>query len=63
MTGFILGDDPTLMAAADRELPVWVRDGRIRVAEDVLEGLESAPRGLIGLLAGENFGKRMVKVT
>jgi NADPH-dependent curcumin reductase CurA len=62
MTGFILGDDPNLMAEADRELPVWVREGRIKVAEDVLDGLESAPRGLIGLLAGENFGKRMVKV-
>jgi NADPH-dependent curcumin reductase CurA len=62
MTGFILGDDAQLMADAERELPVWVREGRIRVAEDVIEGLENAPQGLIGLLAGENFGKRMVKV-
>jgi NADPH-dependent curcumin reductase CurA len=39
-----------------------VRDGSIKVAEDVLDGLENAPAGLIGLLAGENFGKRMVRV-
>jgi NADPH-dependent curcumin reductase CurA len=62
MTGFILGDRPALVAEADRELPRWVAEGRIGVAEDILKGLENAPRGLIGLLAGENFGKRMVKV-
>ena len=30
--------------------------------EDILDGLESAPQGLVGLLAGENRGKRMVRV-
>ena len=30
--------------------------------EDVVDGLEGAPGGLIGLLAGENRGKRMVRV-
>ena len=30
--------------------------------EDILEGLEAAPRGLIGLLAGQNRGKRMVRL-
>jgi NADPH-dependent curcumin reductase CurA len=28
----------------------------------VLEGLENAPRGLIGLLKGQNFGKQLVKL-
>lgn len=36
--------------------------GQLKVVEDILEGLDSAPRGLIGLLAGENRGKRMIKV-
>jgi len=62
MTGFLVGDDAGLMADAQRDLPQWVRDGSIKVAEDVLDGLENAPAGLIGLLAGENFGKRMVRV-
>jgi len=30
--------------------------------EDIIEGLENTPRALIGLLAGENRGKRMIKV-
>ena len=32
------------------------------VTEDVVEGLENAPKALIGLLAGDNKGKRMVRV-
>jgi hypothetical protein len=32
------------------------------VQEDIIDGLENTPRALIGLLAGDNKGKRMVKV-
>ena len=38
------------------------RRGEAQVREDVMVGLESLPAALIGLLAGENIGKRMVKV-
>ena len=34
----------------------------MKVVEDIIDGLENAPAGLIGLLAGENRGKRMVRV-
>jgi len=40
----------------------WVESGQIKVFEDVVVGLENAPAALIGLLAGENKGKRMVRV-
>lgn len=39
-----------------------LRDGRIKYREDVVDGLENAPRGLMGLLKGENAGKRIVRV-
>jgi NADPH-dependent curcumin reductase CurA len=39
----------------------WVGEGRIKYREDVVEGLENAPRALIGLLRGENFGKLLVR--
>ena len=45
------------------ELQRWVKEGRIKVYEDVIEGLENAPDALVGLLAGKNVGKRMVKVS
>ncbi len=40
----------------------WVAEGKLKVQEDVIEGLENTPAALIGLLAGENRGKRMVRV-
>lgn len=39
-----------------------LRDGRIKYRQDVVDGLENAPRGLMGLLKGENAGKRIVRV-
>jgi hypothetical protein len=40
----------------------WIAAGRLKVEEDVIDSLEKTPLALIGLLAGENRGKRMVKV-
>jgi NADPH-dependent curcumin reductase CurA len=40
----------------------WLDDGSLQVREDTLEGLEKAPEGLIGLLNGNNVGKRMIHV-
>jgi NADPH-dependent curcumin reductase CurA len=40
----------------------WVRAGKIKYREDVIEGFENMPRALIGLFLGENIGKRVVKV-
>ena len=40
----------------------WLDDGSLKVREDTLEGLEKAPEGLIGLLNGNNVGKRMIHV-
>jgi NADPH-dependent curcumin reductase CurA len=45
-----------------RDLQSWVAAGKLKVQEDVINGLENTPQALIGLLAGENRGKRMVKV-
>ena len=47
---------------AIRDLQSWVASGTLKVQEDVIQGLENTPKALIGLLAGENRGKRMVKV-
>jgi NADPH-dependent curcumin reductase CurA len=63
LTGFIVSDFDDKRSAALDELKGWVDSGQLRVREDVLEGLENLPSALIGLLAGENVGKRMVKVS
>ena len=62
LTGFIVSDFYDQREAALAELKAWVESGELKVREDVIEGLENLPTALIGLLAGENVGKRMVKV-
>ena len=62
MEGFIVSDFAKLDADAEFDLSTWASDGRLTVVEDILDGLERAPEGLIGLLAGENRGKRMIRV-
>jgi len=62
MEGFIVMDFAREDAKAVRALRHWVESGQIKVFEDVVVGLENAPAALIGLLAGENKGKRMVRV-
>ena len=60
--GFIIFDHYRRMGAFQQDMRGWLREGRIRYREEVIAGLEHAPRGLIGLLQGENFGKLIVRV-
>ena len=62
LTGFVVMDFYDRKDAALSELREWVKSGELKVREDVIDGLENLPSALIGLLAGENIGKRMVKV-
>jgi NADPH-dependent curcumin reductase CurA len=62
MQGFILTDFNDQREKALADLQSWVAAGKLKVREDILTGLENTPKALIGLLAGENVGKRMVRV-
>ena len=62
MQGFIVMDFMDRSDQALKELQTWVASGKLKVQEDVIDGLENTPKALIGLLAGENRGKRMIKV-
>ena len=62
LRGFVLYDFNDRREEGLKALQSWVAEGKIKVQEDILEGLESTPGALIGLLNGENRGKRMVKV-
>jgi hypothetical protein len=60
--GFVVMDFYDGRDAALAQLRTWVESGALKVQEDVIDGFEQLPAALIGLLAGENRGKRMVKV-
>lgn len=60
--GFIVMDFMKERDRAVADLQAWTTSGKLKVQEDVIGGLENTPMALIGLLAGENRGKRMIKV-
>jgi NADPH-dependent curcumin reductase len=62
MEGFTGLDYPARVPEAFEALGRWLRDGRLVHREDVAVGLENAPKALLRLFAGENFGKQLVKV-
>jgi NADPH-dependent curcumin reductase len=60
--GFIVSDHLDRMPAFLAECTGWVREGRLKFREDIVDGLENAPGAFIGLLEGRNFGKMLVRV-
>ncbi len=63
MQGFIVFDDyGDRQSEFFKAMAPWVRDGKMKFREDVVDGLEQAPEAFIGLLEGRNFGKLVVRV-
>jgi NADPH-dependent curcumin reductase CurA len=60
--GMIVFDWLERYPEANAALLELVVAGKLKYRESVLEGIEAAPRGLIGLLQGQNFGKQLVKL-
>ena len=60
--GFIVSDHVDRLPAFLADVGRWVREGRLKYREDIVDGLDAAPRAFIGLLKGQNFGKMLVKV-
>jgi NADPH-dependent curcumin reductase CurA len=61
--GFIIFDDfGYLYAQFAQEMAAWIESGKIKYREEIIDGLENAPEAFIGLLRGENFGKRVIRV-
>ena len=62
MQGFVVLDHFARFDEAATQLAGWVREGKLRHREDILEGLDQAPDAIAGLYRGENLGKRLVRV-
>ena len=62
MQGFLIWDYEHRYEEAVARLAAWVRDGRLRYREDILDGIEHAPRSIADLYTGANTGKRLIRV-
>lgn len=63
MRGFIVSDFAARFEPVRLIMCRLVQQGRLKYREDIVDGLENAPRAFIGLLRGENFGKLQIRVT
>ena len=64
MRGFIVFDDfGQLYPEFAKQMGGWVAEGKIKYLEEMIEGLEQAPAAFTGLLRGESFGKRVIKLS
>ncbi|WP_296384400.1 NADP-dependent oxidoreductase [Reyranella sp.] len=60
--GFIVTDFAGKYEPALRQMGEWIKSGKLKYREDVVQGIDKAPRAFIGMLRGENFGKMLVKM-
>ncbi|HPZ07412.1 MAG TPA: NADP-dependent oxidoreductase [Candidatus Eremiobacteraeota bacterium] len=62
MEGFIVMDYRDRFQKGLLELSEWVMKNKLKYAENIVEGLENAPKAFLGLFSGENLGKQIVKI-
>ena len=63
MKGFIVRNYADRFDEGLSQLAVWLKEKKLKYAENIVEGLENTPNAFIGLFAGENLGKQIVKVS
>jgi NADPH-dependent curcumin reductase CurA len=62
MQGMIVFDWKDRYGEALKGLGAYLAEGKLKYRESIVEGIDNAPKALIALLKGENFGKQLVKL-
>lgn len=60
--GFIQSDHLELLPDFRRDMSQWLKEGKVKYQEDVVEGIDNALNAFQGLLQGRNRGKLVIKV-
>jgi len=63
MGGLVVFDDIRQLAVAQSQMADWIADGSLKFAIEEFDGLERAAEAFCGLFRGENFGRRLVRVS
>jgi NADPH-dependent curcumin reductase CurA len=62
LSGFIVSDHVDRQPQFYADMGAWIADGRIRWEETIVDGIEHVPQAFLGLFAGENMGKMLVRL-
>ena len=62
LRGYIVLDHYDLLPEFTTAMTGWLTEGRIKWRETVVEGLDNAPKAFLGLFAGDNIGKMLVRL-
>jgi NADPH-dependent curcumin reductase CurA len=62
MQGFIVSDFIDMVPSFYADMGQWIREGKIKWQETVLDGIEKAPEAFLGLFSGANAGKMLVRL-
>lgn len=60
--GFLVFRYAQRYAEGQRQLTQWLKEGKLKYREEIVEGLEKTPQAFLGMLQGQNTGKQLVKV-
>jgi NADPH-dependent curcumin reductase CurA len=61
--GFLVGEFAARFPEALEQLTRWLQEGKLKYREDIVDGIDNAPRAFIGMLNGRNMGKQLVKLS
>lgn len=59
--GFLVSDYAARFGEGLQQMAGWIKEGKLKYHENIIEGFENMPRAFIGMLRGENTGKQLVK--
>ncbi|WP_332772606.1 NADP-dependent oxidoreductase [Phenylobacterium sp.] len=62
LRGFVGTDFMHLYGDFQRDMAGWLKDGKVKYQETILDGIADAPSALIGLMEGKNSGKMLVRL-
>jgi len=63
MQGFFISDYRHRYGEFFRQMTAWLKEGRVKAREDIVNGLENAPEAFIGLLEGRRPGRLIIRVS
>lgn len=61
MQGFLVFQFRERYPEGIAQMAAWIREGKLKYREDIVDGIEQTPRAFIGLFTGDNTGKRLVR--